>query len=117
MSDILRSQVGPRLSQVVEFQGLVFLAGQVAKDVSQDIKGQTAEILATVDKLLASHGSDKTRVLQCTIYLNDMKLAAGMNEVWDKWVVPGMTPARATVEAQLASADKLIEITIIAAKG
>lgn len=116
MSDIKRSHVGPRLSQIAEFGGLVFLAGQVAQDVSQDIKGQTAEVLATIDRLLAEAGSDKTRILQCTIYLNDMKLAAGMNEVWEKWVVPGQTPPRATVESQLATPQKLVEMTVIAAK-
>lgn len=116
MTDINRTQVGPRLSQVVEFNGMLFLAGQVAQDVEKDITGQTQEVLDKIDQLLAAHGSDKSRLLQVTIYLNNMALAAGMNAAWDKWVVPGKTPARATVEAQLATPKKLIEITVIAAK-
>lgn len=116
MSEIIRSGVGARLAQVTEFQNILFLAGQVAQDVEKDIQGQTQEVLDKIDRLLADHGSDKTALLQVTIYLNNMALAAGMNEVWDKWIVPGCQPARATVEAQLAAPNKLIEITVIAAK-
>lgn len=116
MSDIQRSHVGPRLSQVAVHNGVVYLAGQVAKNVEQDIQGQTQEILHTIDRLLAEHGSDKTRLLQVTIYVNDMGLVNGMNAAWEAWVVPGHTPPRATVEAQLASPEKLVEITVIAAQ-
>jgi enamine deaminase RidA (YjgF/YER057c/UK114 family) len=115
MDDIKRSHVGKRLSQVAEYRGVIYLAGQVAADVDRDIKGQTAEVLAAVDRLLAEHGSDKTRILQCTIYLSDMALAAGMNEVWEAWVAPGHTPPRATVEARLATPQKLVEAVVVAA--
>jgi enamine deaminase RidA (YjgF/YER057c/UK114 family) len=115
MSEIKRSHVGPRLSQVAEYNGVLYLAGQVAQNVEQDMQGQTAEILANIDRLLAEHGSDKTRLLQVTIYVNDMALVAGMNAAWEAWVVPGHTPPRATVEAQLATPQKLVEITVIAA--
>jgi enamine deaminase RidA (YjgF/YER057c/UK114 family) len=40
---------------------------------------------------------------------------AAMNAVWEKWVVPGHTPARATVEARLAAPEYRIEIQIVAA--
>ncbi|WP_050464457.1 RidA family protein [Herbaspirillum autotrophicum] len=117
MSEIKRSHIGPRLSQVAEYQGVLYLAGQVARNVDVGIKGQTEEVLATIDRLLAEQGSDKSRILQCTIYLDDMALAADMNAVWDAWVTPGHAPARATVQAKLATPQKLIEITIIAAAG
>lgn len=115
MSDIKRSHVGPRLSQVAEYNGVLYLAGQVAQNVEQDMKGQTEEILGNIDRLLAEHGSDKSRLLQVTIYVNDMALVAGMNAAWEAWVIPGQTPPRATVEAQLATPQKLVEITVIAA--
>ncbi len=115
MGEIKRSHIGPRLSQVAEYNGVLYLAGQVAQHVEQDIKGQTAEVLANIDRLLAENGSDKSRLLQVTIYLNDMALAAGMNEVWESWVIAGQTPPRATVQAQLATPQKLVEITVIAA--
>lgn len=115
MGEIKRSHIGPRLSQVAEYNGVLYLAGQVAQHVEQDIKGQTAEVLANIDRLLTENGSDKSRLLQVTIYLNDMALAAGMNEVWESWVIAGQTPPRATVQAQLATPQKLVEITVIAA--
>ena len=115
MSDILRSHVGKRLSEVAKYNSVLYLAGQVADDVTQDIKGQTAQVLAAVDRLLEEHGSDKTRILQCQIYIADMALFPLMNEVWDAWVAPGFAPPRATVEAKLASPDKLVEILVVAA--
>lgn len=115
MSAISRSHVGKRLSEVARYNGVLYLAGQVADDVTQDIKGQTAQVLAAVDKLLEEHGSDKTKILQCLIYISDMAHFRQMNEVWDAWVAPGCAPPRATVEARLASSAKLVEIVVTAA--
>lgn len=116
MSDLKRSHVGSRLSEVAQYQNLLFLAGQVADDTARDIAGQTAEVLGMIDTLLEEHGSDKSRILSCTIYLADIKMFSQMNEVWDAWVAPGAAPPRATVEARLASLDKLVEIVVTAAK-
>ncbi len=69
----------------------------------QSVAAQTADILQQIDESLASVGSDKTRVLEATIWLADISTFAEMNSVWDKWVSPGNTPTRATVEAKLAS--------------
>lgn len=115
MHQIKRSHIGPRLSEVAEYQGVLYLAGQVAEDTEQDMRGQTNEVLAHVDRLLAEHGSDKSRILQCLIYISDMAHFSEMNEVWDAWVAPGNTPPRATVEARLASSRKLVEIVVTAA--
>ncbi|MGN6667151.1 MAG: RidA family protein [Trinickia sp.] len=114
MPEIKRSHVGKRLSEVAVHQGTVYLAGQVASDVSQDMAGQTRQVLTAVDSLLMQHGSDKSRILSCQIFLSDMSQVAAMNEVWDAWVVPGHTPPRATVGAVLASPEKLIEVVIVA---
>jgi enamine deaminase RidA (YjgF/YER057c/UK114 family) len=115
MNVIKRSHVGKRLSEVAEYQGVLYLAGQVATNVEQDIRGQTAEVLASVDRLLEEHNSDKSRILQCMIYMADISLFPEMNQVWDAWVAPGNAPPRATVEAKLASPKKLIEIVVKAA--
>ncbi|RJG05017.1 RidA family protein [Noviherbaspirillum cavernae] len=115
MTDIQRSHVGKRLSEIAEYNGVIYLAGQIADDVEQDMRGQTAQVLACVDRLLAEKGSDKSRILQCQIYISDMSLFSQMNEVWDAWVAPGNTPPRATVQAQLASPKKLIEVVVTAA--
>lgn len=115
MAEIKRSHVGTRLSEVAMFQDVIYLAGQVPSDVTQDMAGQTRQVLASVDALLAEHGSDKSRILSCQIFISDMSQVSRMNEVWDAWVVPGHTPPRATVCAQLASPEKLIEIVVVAA--
>ena len=114
--DITRLHVGKRLSEVAIHNGTIYLAGQIAEDTTQDIAGQTREVLGHVDRLLAEAGSDKTCILSCQIYLADMKYFAGMNEVWDDWVAAGHTPPRATVEARLANPAVLVEIVIIAAE-
>ncbi len=112
---IKRLHVGPRLSEVAIHNGVVYLAGQVADDTSQDMAGQTRQVLAAIDRLLAEAGSDKSRLLQVTIFITDMTEFAAMNAVWDQWIVLGQTPPRATVEARLAKADYLVEIKVIAA--
>jgi enamine deaminase RidA (YjgF/YER057c/UK114 family) len=113
---IERYNIGARLSDMVEYNGTLYLAGQVADDQHADITVQTQQVLAHIDRLLAQAGSDKTRILSCTIYLASMGLYAGMNAVWDQWVPGSHTPARATVEARLAAPGYLVEIQVIAAK-
>ena len=113
--DITRLHVGKRLSEVAIHTGTVYLAGQVPDDTGADIIGQTREVLAHVDRLLAEAGSDKSCILMCQIFIADMAHFAGMNEVWDDWVPAGHTPPRATVEAKLANPAVLVEICVTAA--
>jgi enamine deaminase RidA (YjgF/YER057c/UK114 family) len=113
---IERLQPGPRMSQAVIHGDTVYLAGQVADDTSADVTGQTRQILAAIDRLLAAAGTDKTRILSATVYLSDIGTFAEMNVAWDAWVPAGHTPARATVEAKLAAAVYQVEIQVIAAR-
>ena len=113
---ITRLHVGPRMSEAAIHNGVVYLAGQVAEDPSQDVASQTRQVLAAIDRLLAEAGSDKTRILQATIFLKSIADFPAMNGVWDAWVSPGHTPPRATVEARLAKPDYLVEIKVIAAQ-
>ena len=115
MSDIQRLHVGKRMCEAAIHNGVVYLAGQVADDPSKDISGQTAEVLAAIDGLLAEAGTDKTRMLQVQIFLSDISLFGAMNAVWDAWVPQGHSPARATVEARLARPEYKVEIKVIAA--
>jgi enamine deaminase RidA (YjgF/YER057c/UK114 family) len=114
---IERYHVGKRLSDMVIHRsgGTVYLAGQVAGDAKADITGQTQQVLAAIDKLLAEAGSDKSKLLSATIFLPDLANFAAMNAVWEAWVAPGQPPARATVEAKLANPAYLVEIQAIAA--
>lgn len=113
---IKRIQVGPRMSQVVVHNGVAYLSGQVAPaETSSSVGAQTKAILAQIDKLLAQAGTSKERLLTASIWLADIKAFGEMNEAWEAWVAPGCTPARATVEARLASPAYLVEIAVSAA--
>lgn len=113
---IKRSKVGARMSQAVVHGDTVYLAGQVADDGNADVAGQTKQILAKIDGLLAEAGSDKSKLLSATIWLADIRTFDEMNKIWDAWVSAGNTPARACVEAKLARSNLLVEIGIIAAR-
>ena len=111
---IRRIEVGPRMSNIVIHGNTVYLAGQVGQP-GTSVATQTTDILATIDGLLEKAGTDKTKILQAIIWLDDMANFAEMNAVWDKWVPQGHTPARATGEAKLATPDHKVEIIITAA--
>ena len=114
---IQRFETGPRMSQVVVNGNTIYLAGVVAnKAAGGSVTEQTKDILSIIDAHLAKAGSDKSKLLSATIYITDMKTFQEMNAVWDKWVSPGNTPARATVQAGLANPDYLVEIMVVAAK-
>ena len=112
---IKRIEAGPRMSQAVVHGKTVYVAGQVATDPTADVSGQTRQVLASIDRLLAAAGTDKTRLLAATIYLADIGTFGAMNAVWEAWVAPGATPARATLEAQLAGPAYKVEIVVTAA--
>jgi enamine deaminase RidA (YjgF/YER057c/UK114 family) len=113
---IQRFETGARMSQAVVHGNTVYLAGVVADDLKADTAGQTQQILAKIDRLLKTAGTDKSKILSANIWLTDMRTFADMNKMWDAWVSPGNTPARATVEAALAGPDYRVEIMIVAAK-
>lgn len=115
MSEIKRLETGPRMSQAVVHNGIVYLAGQVGKP-GESVTEQTREVLAQIDRLLAECGSDKTRILTAQIWMADMAEFAQMNAVWDEWVPAGHTPARATGESALATPDYKVEIIVVAAQ-
>lgn len=108
MSDITRLETGARMSEAVVYNGLIFLAGQIGAP-GASVREQTEAALAEVDRLLAAAGSDKTRILSAQIWLADIADFAEMNAVWDGWVAPGHTPARATGESKLAAPDYKVD--------
>ncbi|HEV2555674.1 MAG TPA: RidA family protein [Bosea sp. (in: a-proteobacteria)] len=112
-----RIGVTQRWCDAAIFNGIVFLAGHVAeKTEGRSLGEQTTEVLALLEETLEAAGSDKSRILSVQIFLTDISKIAEMNEVWDAWVPKGTAPARATVEAKLASPGHDIEITAVAAK-
>ena len=114
---IQRHDVGPRMSKVVVHGNTVYLAGIVADNPKgKSVGDQTKDIVRQIDDFLAKAGTDKTKLLSANIWITDMANFTEMNAVWDAWVSPGNTPARATVEAKLATPDYKVEIMVVAAK-
>jgi len=114
---IERHETGPRMSKAVIHGDTVYLAGIVADSPKgKSVAEQTKNILSQIDGFLALAGTDKTKLLSANIWITDMANFAEMNSVWDSWVSPGNTPARATVEAKLASTDYKVEIMVVAAR-
>jgi|SRR5690606_31226214 enamine deaminase RidA (YjgF/YER057c/UK114 family) len=114
---IQRFETGPRMSKAVVHGNTVYLAGIVADEPKgKSVTEQTKNILAQIDGFLAKAGTDKSKLLTANIWITDMANFAEMNAVWDTWVSPGNTPARATVEAKLATPDYKVEIMVTAAR-
>ena len=111
---IERMGVGPRMSQAVVHAGTVYLAGQVAQRApGASVGEQTIDILARIDELLAAAGTDKSKLLSATIWITDMGAFAEMNAVWDAWVDPANSPARACVQSPaLAAPQFTVEIMV-----
>lgn len=114
-NSVRRFHVGDRLSEMAIHNGTVYLGGQVAEDARQDIRGQTRQVLALIDRLLAEAHTDSGHILMAQIYLADLADFEAMNEVWDDWIPPGDAPPRATVQARLARPEWKIEIVVTAA--
>ncbi|MDA9497619.1 RidA family protein [Bradyrhizobium sp. CCBAU 11357] len=107
---------GKRLSHVLVYNGIAYITGQTAVDRKKDVVGQTTEVLNRIDNLLAKAGSDKSRILFAQIWLkNVVKDFGALNGVWEEWIPSNALPARATVEANLAAEDILVEIALQAA--
>jgi enamine deaminase RidA (YjgF/YER057c/UK114 family) len=113
---IKRHEPSKILSSAVEANGFAFLAGITPKTLTKDIKGQTEEVVAEIDRLLKVCGTDKSKVVSATIWLNDIRHRDQMNEVWTAWNGGQNLPVRACVEAKLADQRMLVEIQVTAVK-
>jgi enamine deaminase RidA (YjgF/YER057c/UK114 family) len=111
-----RIEPGKRMSAAVIHGNKVYLAGFTPEAaLGKTVAEQTKDVLAQIDETLKEAGTDKTKIIKANIWLTDIKTFAEMNSVWDAWVVPGQTPARATVEAKLAAPGIDVEIMVEAA--
>lgn len=118
MTSINRIGVAARYSDLVIHGNTAYFSGYVPEtSIGQSVTEQTRDILGQIEQSLTEIGSDKSRLLQATIWLKDMSFYDEMNAVWDAWVVKGATPARACVESKLANPDYALEIQVIAALG
>ena len=115
LSDIRRRPLNEILSDVVEYNGLVFRAAQ--HPVLRVIHNFGCNARVPHPVAGSECGTDKSRPLTATIYVLDMALKSEMDEAWRAWVDPNNPPARATVQARLGSVDTLVKIMCVAAKG
>ncbi|MBB2169068.1 RidA family protein [Gluconacetobacter aggeris] len=116
MSKIIRTEPNAILSKVVEYHGFLFTQGFVARDLKGDVSAQTRDILEQIDEALELHGTDKTRLLQAQIWLKDIADRDALNVLWSAWLPKDGAPARACVQATMASPDVLVEIMLICTK-
>ena len=117
MTDSIKRHIsGPVHSRIVEYGGLVYVAGTTADERGAGCKAQTEEVLRKIDGFLAQAGSDKSRLLQATVWLADIGEKEQMDAAWKAWVDPDNKPARACVEARLGTPDTRVEIMGVAAK-
>ena len=116
MSKIIRTEPNKILAKAVEYHGFVYTQGVTANDVSKDISGQTEEVLAAIDAILETHGTDKTRLLQAQIWLKDIRDRDALNVLWSAWLPEAGAPARACVEANMADPRILVEIMVTTCK-
>ena len=113
---IKRHQPGKLFSAAVEHGGLVYVAGQVADDLAQGVRGQTEQVLKKIDSVLAAAGTNKSKILSANVWVTDIRNRDEMNAAWSAWADPANLPARATVEAKLADPRMLVEIMVTCAK-
>ncbi len=114
---IKRNNPKPRLSDSVEYSGIVYLSGQVPNNLSGDITQQTKEVLGKIDELLAKSNSDKSLILSAQVWIKNMSRDfSAFNDVWELWMPTENSPARAAVEANMAREDVLVEIMVTAAQ-
>lgn len=115
MSDIQKFDSNDTLSEIAVHNGVAYLAGQVPDDDSLDIVGQSKQVFANIDKMLAKVGSDKSKMLSAQVFITDLANFDAFNNEWKNWLKGTTPPVRATVQAQLVNPNWLVEITVIAA--
>ena len=113
--------IGP-YSQGVTYGDLIFSAGQIALDpatmeiAAEGIQAQTEQVLSNLEAVLSAAGSDLSRVLKTTVFLQTMADFAAMNEVYARRF-GSHRPARSTVAAAGLPRNVLVEIEVVAVKG
>lgn len=114
---IIRKQVNERMSRIVEHNGTVYFAGIVSDDKILDIKGQALRALEIAQSRFDEAGITKDDLLRAEIFVKDISRDfVDFNSIWDEWVSKENPPARACVEANMASKETLVEIIFTGAK-
>jgi enamine deaminase RidA (YjgF/YER057c/UK114 family) len=114
-NNLIRYDVDKRFTNAISYGNVVYMSGQVGE--GKTIEEQTRFALAELDKALKSAGSDKSQILELTIWLSDISRDYNaVNAIYDEWIIPGKPPPRACVQAKLYSDECYIEVRAVAAK-
>lgn len=111
---IKRFNTGPRMSDAVTFNNTLYYTSVPTVEVD-DAYLQTKSVLADIDHMLQQNGSEKSRILDVTIFLVNPHDFEAMNRAWDEWVDAENSPVRCTVQAGLMRDEWKLEVKIIAA--
>ncbi|MFV0514669.1 MAG: RidA family protein [Jhaorihella sp.] len=102
-------------SDTVVFNGVAYVSGVVPGDNALPVTEQTWQALEQIDRRLAEAGTDRSRLLSATIWMQDVNRDIGrFNEAWNAWLAPGRQPARACVQAVLQGG-AILEVAVVAA--
>ncbi|HEU4569707.1 MAG TPA: Rid family detoxifying hydrolase, partial [Gemmatimonadales bacterium] len=107
--------------QATVANGFIYTAGQIALDpatmeiVGADVKAQTERVMANLQAILRTAGSDLSKVVKTTVFLSTMNDFAAMNEVYARWF-GDHRPARSTVAAAGLPRNVLVEIEVVAVR-
>ena len=101
---------------VVEHNDVFYFGGVTAGDTSMSMEGQTGQICAKIDRLLAACGLSKENLLTATIYLSDFSRKEEMNKAWLAWLPAEILPTRATIGVADLGPGVLIEVVISAGR-
>ncbi len=110
--------IGP-YCQAITHGGMVFCSGQIPLDpqsmtvVPGEIEAQTEQVLKNLAAVLKAAGSDLSKVLKTTVFLQDLEHFKKMNAVYEG-AFGSHTPARSTVQVARLPLDVLVEIECIA---
>ena len=110
--------IGP-YSQATIHNGVVYCSGQIPLDpktmliVGDDAESQAKQVMKNLSAVLSEAGSDFSKVIKCSIFLDDMADFGKVNEVYGSYF-ENEPPARETVAVQTLPKEVLVEISCIA---
>ena len=117
-TDSAPNAIGP-YSQAVVHNNIVYCSGQIALDpatmeiVNGGVREQATQVMENLGKVLSEAGSDFSKVLKCSIFLDDMSDFGVVNEIYGSYFKSN-PPARETVAVQTLPKSVLVEISCIA---
>jgi enamine deaminase RidA (YjgF/YER057c/UK114 family) len=107
-------------SHVAQGSGLLFIAGQIARDPSGllvgpgDVVAQTRQVIANLSTILAAAGSDLDSVLKLTVYLTRRSDLPGYRQAREEALPAPRPPTTLVFVDGLADPEYLIEIEAVA---